>query len=74
MSTQNSSGYVIDNMPMVNENRNKQVHIPLSDVDDLPFKNRQDPNFIASISKKLFYFKTIIRFKDLFIIRIVKLT
>jgi hypothetical protein len=61
MSNQNTNGsggggYIVDNMPMVNDNRNKQVHIPLSDVDDLPFKNRQDPNFIASISTRAFPF------------------
>lgn len=29
----------------------KRVHIPFCDVDDLAFKNRHDPNFIANISK-----------------------
>lgn len=28
----------------------KNVHIPFLDVDDLAFKNRHDPNFVASIS------------------------
>jgi hypothetical protein len=28
----------------------KKIHIPLHDVDDLAFKNRHDPNFVASIS------------------------
>ena len=28
----------------------KRVHIPFCDVDDLAFKNRHDPNFIANIS------------------------
>lgn len=34
----------------INEKR-KKIHIPFCDVDDLAFKNRHDPNFIASISK-----------------------
>lgn len=29
----------------------KRVHIPFCDVDDLAFKNRHDPNFIANITK-----------------------
>ena len=32
-------------------NDRKKVHIPFMDVDDLAFKTRQDPGFIASISK-----------------------
>ncbi len=32
---------------------NNKVHIPFCDVDDLAFKNRHDPNFIASISSFL---------------------
>ncbi|CAF0798196.1 unnamed protein product [Brachionus calyciflorus] len=28
----------------------KTMHIPISDVDDLPFKNRNDPQFIAKIT------------------------
>jgi len=27
-----------------------KVHIPFCDVDDLAFRNRHDPNFVASIS------------------------
>jgi hypothetical protein len=30
----------------------QRVHIPFCDVDDLAFKNRHDPNFIAKISIK----------------------
>lgn len=33
-----------------NEHDRKKVHIPFMDVDDLSF-NRQDPKFVASISK-----------------------
>lgn len=33
-----------------NPNR-KRVHIPFCDVDDLAFKNRHDPTFIANISQ-----------------------
>jgi hypothetical protein len=33
----------------LNEQR-KKIHIPIHDVDDLAFKNRHDPNFVASIS------------------------
>ena len=40
----------MDNVPIVNEKRGKQYHIPITDVDDLPFKNRQDPQFIANIT------------------------
>ena len=29
----------------------KKIHIPIHDVDDLAFKNRHDPSFVASISK-----------------------
>jgi hypothetical protein len=47
MTTQ-ANGF-IENIPIVNEKR-PRVHIPMTDVDDLPFKTRQDPNFIASIS------------------------
>ena len=35
----------------INEKR-KKIHIPFCDVDDLAFKNRHDPTFIASISKQ----------------------
>ena len=44
--------------PAFNNNNNdqrKKVHIPFCDVDDLAFKNRHDPNFIASISKLVFF-------------------
>ena len=34
----------------------KKIHIPFCDVDDLAFKNRHDPNFIASISKFEIFF------------------
>ena len=34
----------------------KKVHIPFMDIDDLPY-NRQDPKYVASISKKIHYFK-----------------
>jgi hypothetical protein len=34
--------------------KKKKIHIPFHDVDDLAFKNRHDPNFIASISKHNF--------------------
>jgi len=53
-----------------NEQR-KKIHIPFCDVDDLAFKNRHDPNFIASISKLLSRF-TIGFFGKLFIIFSVK--
>lgn len=42
----------------------KKIHIPLHDVDDLAFKNRHDPNFVASISNLdiifLWIFETIL--------------
>lgn len=34
----------------------RKVHIPMCDVDDLAFKNRHDPNFVASISEKLNFY------------------
>ena len=51
-----------DNSYAGNQQR-KKIHIPFCDVDDLAFKNRHDPNFIASISKFeifffLFFYKT----------------
>ena len=48
-----------------NEQR-KKIHIPFCDVDDLAFKNRHDPNFIASISKLFSRFP--FDFEQLFII------
>jgi hypothetical protein len=56
-NTSGNEGYISDNTPFAYEKR-PPVHIPLSDVDDLPFKNRQDPNFIASISKAFFFNNT----------------
>lgn len=40
-------------IPIMNKNeQRKGLHIPISDVDDLAFKNRHDPQFIAQISTK----------------------
>ena len=36
----------------IQSSRTRKNHIPLCDVDDLAFKNRHDPKFIANISKK----------------------
>lgn len=38
-------------IPVINKNeQRKGLQIPISDVDDLAFKHRQDPQFIAQIS------------------------
>lgn len=40
-------------IPVINKNeQRKKLQIPISDMDDLAFKNRQDPQFIAQISTK----------------------
>ena len=41
-------------MESVEMDQRKKVHIPFCDVDDLAFRNRHDPNFVAKISKMLF--------------------
>jgi hypothetical protein len=40
-----------NNNKLNNNEQRTRVHIPIFDVDDLAFKNRHDPNFIASISE-----------------------
>ena len=37
--------------PSIGHRSKQKIHIPLCDVDDLAFKDRNDPNFVASISK-----------------------
>ncbi|RMZ93448.1 hypothetical protein BpHYR1_021893, partial [Brachionus plicatilis] len=39
---------------MINKNEHRKgFHIPISDVDDLAFKNRHDPKFIAQITNMM---------------------
>ena len=39
-------------MEVLDMDHRKKVHIPFCDVDDLAFRNRHDPTFVAKISKK----------------------
>jgi hypothetical protein len=43
-----NSSFFTNDVPLTS--RSRKNHIPICDVDDLSFKNRHDPKFIAEIS------------------------